>query len=281
MALRKSVVPTVAALVLGVAAAVFAARWMQDRLADVESSRSGTVPVVVAATEIPFGERIKATDVKTIAWPQAQRPADSFADPSLVVGRFTNQKLLAGEMVLKQRVVSESTGNLLSTLIEPDHRAVSVRVNDVIGVAGFLLPGSRVDVLATRKDNNRRAETRTLLQNLKVLAVDQTTAQEGKDEPVVVRAVTLEMRPDQAEQLVSATEEGSVQLALRNPEDRSMATSPVPPPPPANLVAVTPPAAAATKATTTRKAAPKPSKPAAETVTVIRQAQTSEIEARQ
>lgn len=280
MALRKSVVPTVGALVLGVVAAVFAARWMQNRLADVESSRAGTVPVVVAAIEIPFGERIKATDVKTINWPQMQRPDDSFADPSLVVGRFTNQKLLPGEMVLKQRIVDESAGNLLSTLIEPNHRAVTVRVNDVIGVAGFLLPGNRVDVLATRKDNNRRAETRTLLQNLKVLAVDQTTAQEGKDEPVVVRAVTLEMRPDQAEQLVSATEEGSVQLALRNPEDLSVATSPEPPPPPAEIVAVTPPSTAV-KPTTTRKSAPKAVKPAEETVTVIRQAQTSEIEAKQ
>lgn len=280
MALRKSVVPTVGALVLGVAAAVFATRWMQDRLADVETSRAGTVPVVVAATEVPFGERIKATDVKTINWPQLQRPEDSFADPSLVVGRFTNQKLLPGEMVLKQRIVDESAGNLLSTLIAPNHRAVTVRVNDVIGVAGFLLPGNRVDVLATRKDNNRRAETRTLLQNLKVLAVDQTTAQEGKDEPVVVRAVTLEMRPDQAEQLVSATEEGSVQLALRNPEDLSVATSPEPPPPPAELVAVTPPPTAA-KVSTKRKSAPKAVKPAQETVTVIRQAQTSEIEAKQ
>lgn len=278
MALRKSVVPTVAALVLGVVAAVFAARWMQNRLADVESSRTGTVPVVVAATEIPFGERIKTTDVKTIDWPQLQRPEDSFADPSLVVGRFTNQKLLPGEMVLKQRIVNESAGNLLSTLIEPDHRAVTVRVNDVIGVAGFLLPGSRVDVLATRKDNNRRAETRTLLQNLKVLAVDQTTAQEGKDEPVVVRAVTLEMRPDQAEQLVSATEEGSVQLALRNPEDLSVATSPEPPPP-AAIVAVTPPPTA--KAATKRKSTPKATMPATETVTVIRQVQTSEVEAGQ
>lgn len=280
MALRKSLIPTVGALVLGVAAAVFATRWMQNRLADVESSRAGTVPVVVAATEIPFGERIKATDVKTIDWPQLQRPDGSFADPSLVVGRFTNQKLLPGEMVLKQRIVDESAGNLLSTLIEPNHRAVTVRVNDVIGVAGFLLPGNRVDVLATRKDNNRRAETRTLLQNLKVLAVDQTTAQEGKDEPVVVRAVTLEMRPDQAEQLVSATEEGSVQLALRNPEDLSVATSPEPPPPPAEIVAVTPPPTAA-KPSTARKSAPKAAKPAQETVTVIRQAQTSEIEAKQ
>lgn len=275
MALRKSILPTVAALLLGVIAAVLAARWMQQRLSAAETARSSTAQVVVAAKTIPFGERIKQGDVKTIAWPAMDVPADSFSDPSTVVGRFSNQKLLPGELILAPRVVEASAGNFLSTMIEPNQRAVTVRVNDVIGVAGFLLPGNRVDVLATRINTERRAETHTLLQNLRVLAVDQTTAQAGKDEPVVVRAVTLEMNPEQAERLVSATEEGTVQLALRNPDDTSVALRPAPPAtvpleePPVEVTAAAPPPAA-------RKA--KTSRPSKETVTVIRQAQTSESE---
>lgn len=273
MALRKSILPTVAALALGVVAAVLAARWMQQRLSAAETARSSTSHVVVAARTIPFGERIKQEDIKTIAWPAMDVPADSFSDPSAVVGRFSNQKLLPGELVLKPRVVEASAGNFLSTMIEPNQRAVTVRVNDVIGVAGFLLPGNRVDVLATRMNSERRAETHTLLQNLRVLAVDQTTAQAGKDEPVVVRAVTLEMNPQQAEQLVSATEEGTVQLALRNPDDTSVTARPAPP---STVPLEVPPIEVTTAATPApRKGKAKVSR---ETVTVIRQAQTSESE---
>ncbi|MFP5305656.1 MAG: Flp pilus assembly protein CpaB [Gammaproteobacteria bacterium] len=269
MAVRKSILPTVAALLLGIAAAALAARWMQSRLAAVENARVGTVPVVVAATTILFGEQITLNDVRTIDWPKSSVPDNSFPDPAQVVGQFSNQKLLPGEIVLKQRIADRSGGNLLSTMIEPHRRAVTVRVNDVIGVAGFLLPGNRVDVLATRLNEKRRAETRTLLQNLKVLAVDQTTSEAGKDEPVVVRAVTLEMDPEEAEQLVAAIEEGTVQLALRNPEDRSLATRAEP-----TAAAV----AAAPQPTLAPVVRSRPRPPPKETVTVIRQAQSSESE---
>jgi pilus assembly protein CpaB len=267
MALRNSVVPIVAALVLGVVAAVFATRWMQQRIVVAETSRTGTVPVVVAAKTIGFGDRIQSGDVKAIAWPKADVPDGTFSDTAAVVGRYSTQKMVPGELVLRQRAVEHTGGNLLSAQIEPSRRAVTVRVNDVIGVAGFLLPGNRVDVLATRLDNQRRAETRTLLQNLKVLAVDQTTAEAGSDKPVVVRAVTLEMSPEEAEQLVTATEEGSVQLALRNPEDHSLRTAAKVEP-----AAVTPPPPPPVTSVPRKQAPPK------QTVTVIRQTQTSEAE---
>lgn len=269
MALRKSILPTLGALLIGLLAAVLAARWMQERLSVMETARKDTTAVVVAATTIPFGARIADSDVKTIDWPTADLPEGSYSDPAEVISRFTNQKLLPGELVLRQRVSEQPGGNLLSTMIEPDHRAVTVRVNDVIGVAGFLLPGNRVDVLATRMTSARRAETRTLLQNVRVLAVDQTTADAGKDEPVVVRAVTLEMRPEQAEELVSATEEGTVQLALRNPDDTSIATAATEAP----VAAAATPAPVVKRAATVRRAPPPK-----ETVTVIRQAQTTEAD---
>ena len=103
-------------------------------------------------------------------------------------------------------------------MIAPSKRAITVRVNDVAGVAGFLLPGNRVDVLGS-KTLNRKTTTKTILQNLKVLAIDQKSNPD-KDEPVVVRAVTLEADLDESIKLVNATQEGSVQLVLRNPEDK-------------------------------------------------------------
>ena len=113
-------------------------------------------------------------------------------------------------------VYKRQTGSTLAALVSEQMRAVTVRVNDVIGVAGFLLPGNRVDVLSSRKEANRRAVTETILRNLKVLAVDQTAATE-ENEPQIVRAVTLEMTPEQAEVLFKAKTEGEIQLTLRNP----------------------------------------------------------------
>lgn len=121
---------------------------------------------------------------------------------------------------MEQRFAEHAAGSTLAAIVGKNMRAVTVRVNDVVGVAGFLLPGNRVDVLASRKEK-RRAHTETILQDIKVLAVDQTTSTD-KNDPVIVRAVTLEMTPKQAEKLVKGREEGTIQLALRNPLDDSV-----------------------------------------------------------
>jgi pilus assembly protein CpaB len=126
------------------------------------------------------------------------------------------QPIVAGEILMQGRFVDYDDGSTLAALVGKNMRAVTVRVDDVIGVAGFLLPGNKVDVLASRREQNRRASAETILRDVKVLAVDQTAATE-KNEPVIVRAVTLEVSPDQAETLVKAREEGSIQLTLRNP----------------------------------------------------------------
>jgi pilus assembly protein CpaB len=117
----------------------------------------------------------------------------------------------------------------LAANVAKDKRAVTVRVDDVVGVAGFLLPGNRVDVVATRKDDHTGVITaETLLSNIKVLAVDQTAAA-NSNEPVVVRAVTLEVTPEEAETLLKGKAAGSIQLALRNPLDDSDARRKVEP----------------------------------------------------
>ena len=202
----------------GIGAAMLADNWIQQRIAPSPTAELQYEPIVIASMDIPFGQKIEAAHLKTIAWPTDNLPESTFTDIAAVEGRIANQKIAKGELILKQRVVEEVNGSTLSAILSPGMRAITVRVNDVIGVGGFLLPGNRVDVLASRKDSNRRAHTHILLEDLKVLAVDQT-ASTDTDKPVVVRAVTLEIEPKQAEKLVQATQEGTVQLALRNPLD--------------------------------------------------------------
>ncbi len=219
---RRSLTLFVLAIGLGIAATWMANQWIKSRLTPVAQTKPEVAAVVVAALEIPFGQKIEAAQLKTMEWPSGTVPPGAFTDPSKVEGKIANGKIFPNEVILGDRVVDQVSGSTLAAVIAPKKRAVTVRVNDVIGVAGFLLPGNRVDVIAARKSNgsSRRSITRTILQDLKVLAVDQTAAPE-KDKPVVVRAVTLEMDPKQAEVLIKATDEGSVQLSLRNPKDDS------------------------------------------------------------
>lgn len=219
----------VVALALGITATWLANRWLQDRLTPTESVEADTTAVVVAALEIPFGQKIEPAHLKTIQWPNESIPEGTYDDIAKVEGKIANQMITKGELILDKRIVEDVNGSTLSAILTPGKRAITVRVNDVIGVGGFLLPGNRVDVLASRKDRNRRAQTKTLLEDLKVLAVDQT-ASTDQDKPVVVRAVTLEMEPKHAEKLVQATEEGSVQLALRNPLDETRVPAAAPKP---------------------------------------------------
>ncbi len=151
--------------------------------------------------------------------------------------------ILRDEILMRNRFAAHETGSTLAALVQNNMRAVTVRVDDVVGVAGFLLPGNRVDVLASRVDRQtQRASTETILENLKVLAVDQTSSTD-QDEPVIVRAVTLEMTPADSEEIVKAKEEGTIQLTLRNPlePERIVAEAPPPPPPVARPVVRAPP----------------------------------------
>lgn len=215
------------ASIFGFGAAVFANQWLQEQSKTVVvDNTANTTTVLVAARDIPFGETLEDIHFKAVSWPVDSVPQGALIDPESTVGKLANQRIIKGEVLIDERVVGKLSGSKLSSLIGENMRAITVRVNDVAGVAGFLLPGSRVDVLGTRKVK-KRAVTETVLQNVKVLAVDQKSSPD-KDEPVVVRAVTLEADLDQSMILVKATNEGSVQLVLRNPEDLSTRRKPVP-----------------------------------------------------
>jgi pilus assembly protein CpaB len=205
-------------LALAVGAAWVARNWVQARLAGTPSDPMQTV--VVAAMGIPFGTKVEARHLKTITLPSGAFVGDHYAQTQQVEGLIALQKIIAGEILLKERFADRNSGSTLASIVKPDMRAVTVRVDDVIGVAGFLMPGNHVDIVAARMVDQQHAESHTALRNINVLAVDQTASQD-KDQPVVVRAVTLEVSPKQAEVLVKAREEGKIQLTLRNPLDKT------------------------------------------------------------
>ena len=183
-----------AAVVMAGGAALVANKWLQAQVLGGVDMQVGMVPVAAAAVQIPFGQKIEPAHIKLLQLPEKALPAGAFRDQESVIGKIAAQAIYP------------------------------VAVNEVIGVAGFLLPGNRVDVLATKKAGNQGVKASTLLQDIKVLAVDQTSSTD-KNDPVVVRAVTLEVNPQQAEILIKATQEGKVQLSLRNPLDEIPVTS--------------------------------------------------------
>ncbi len=178
--------------------------------------------------------------------------------------RAARAEIIKGEILLAARFTDEGAGSTLAAVVAPSMRAVSVRVDDVVGVAGFVLPGNYVDVVSAYREG-MDTFSETIVQNVKVLAVDQT-ASSDKNEPVIVRAVTLEVTPADAEKLVLAKQRGAIQLALRNPLDTRVAelTS-------ARVLAPTPaPAPAPAPAVVRRPAAKKSTSQPTGAVTVIR-----------
>ncbi|MDO9140898.1 MAG: Flp pilus assembly protein CpaB [Methylobacter sp.] len=215
----------------------FSAAWMANRWVLGKTVPDQAMSVVVAAVEIPFGVKLEESQVKVMAWPGNTTPKGAYSSKAQVVNKVTMNKFYPDEIITEKRISEYLGGSTLSALIAKDYRAVSVRVDDVVGVSGFILPGNKVDILATKKDRSaNEANTRTLLQNIKVLAVDQEASQE-KEKPAIVRAVTLELKPEQAEIMVQAMQEGTIQLSLRNPLDDTVDSAPLevaaaPPQPP-------------------------------------------------
>jgi pilus assembly protein CpaB len=250
MANTRAVTMISLSLGMGVAAAWMASNWVRSASATAEVPMT---TVVAAEIAVPFGTKINERHLKTLTMPAQYVPPGSFTSVDDVLNRVTVQPIVAGEILMRERFSEHEDGSTLAALVSEKMRAVTVRVDDVIGVAGFLLPGNRVDVLAARRESGQRAVAETILRDVKVLAVDQTAATE-KNEPVIVRAVTLEVNPQQAEILVKAKEEGSIQLTLRNPLDDEIA-----------VVEVQPPPAPAPVRRAVAPAAPRP-----RTVTVIR-----------
>ena len=226
---RRGLILIVLSLVMGTAAAYTANKWVTSQVLEDEDEK-GT-HVVAAAMAIPYGTKVEGRHLKYVEIPSDAAPTGFFTAIEDVEGMVSTTPITRGEILISERFAAHESGSTLAALVGENMRALTVRVNDVIGVAGFLLPGNRVDVLSSRRDGNRRAVTETILQNIKVLAVDQTATTE-QNEPVIVRAVTLEMTPNQTEVLVKARTEGEIQLTLRNPLEVVAAADPEPEPEP-------------------------------------------------
>jgi pilus assembly protein CpaB len=179
-----------------------------------------TRSVVVAAADLDVGAELTKDNVRIIEWPANAVPAGAFEKPEEVIGRGLILPVIQNEPFLPMKLASKDAGSGLPPAIPPGLRAVSVRVNEVIGVAGYVLPGTRVDVVATVSPNQSAADmtSKVILTNVQVLAAGTKIERDTeKNKPQAVSVVTLLVNPEESERLTLASTEGKIQLALRNP----------------------------------------------------------------
>ena len=179
--------------------------------------------VVVAAKDLVVGAKIEAQDVRLAQLPASELPSNVFHNTSDVVGRGVLVPIQRSELILGSKVAGEEAGAGLPALIPTGMRAVSVKVNDVVSVAGFVLPGTRVDVLLTGQPSksNDTETTTTVLENVQVLSAGPKLEKDANGQPVNVPVITLLVSPEDAQKLTLAATQGQIQLSLRSPMDLS------------------------------------------------------------
>jgi pilus assembly protein CpaB len=195
--------------------------FMQNQ--PVKTVSAATQPVVVAAADLSLGAELKKEDLQVASFPAGQAPEGVFAKPEEIVGRGIIVPIVKNEPILAAKLASKEAGVGLPPVIPEGMRAVSVRVNGVVGVAGYVLPGTRVDVVATASPTQSAVDTtsKVVLANVQVLTAGTRMEQNQKDgKPMQVTVVTLLVTPEEAERLALSSSEGKINLALRNPMDR-------------------------------------------------------------
>jgi len=206
--------------ILGLVALVFGGFLAMQVYRNLQIRTSAATPasteVLVAARDIQIGTRVGEGDVRAVRFPSADLPAGFFTSRNKVVGRGAILPITKGEFFLPSKLAAENSGTGLPSLIPPGMRAVSVRVNDVVSVAGFVIPGTRVDVLLTgTPPGGKEPVTTTVLENALVRAVGQRIEGTSGD-PQTAAVITLLVSPEDAQKLTLATSEGRIQLSLRN-----------------------------------------------------------------
>jgi pilus assembly protein CpaB len=222
---KRALVVMAVAILFGLTAVILASRWL------LLQPTTSAGHIVVAAADINLGQRLTPEMVKLAEWPADSVPKGAFTDPAKLAGRVLKSSVLGGEPVSEAKLAPAGTLGGLSALITEGKRAITVRVNDVIGVAGFALPGNYVDIIvSTAKDPGPEANGREqsiskiVLERILVLAVAQEVNRD-ETKPRVVNAVTLEVTPEQAEKLDLARSVGTLSLALRNQVDPAAAAT--------------------------------------------------------
>lgn len=207
----------VLALALGAFVSFSVYRTLQ---AKVSAGNEPTAQVIVSTADLQVGARVGDHDVRVVKFPASLIPAGAFKAPSQVVGRGVILPISKGEFLLPNKLAAENAGAGLPALIPPGMRAVSVRVNEVVSVAGFVTPGARVDVLLTgNPTSTNEAQTNTVLENVEVVAVGQKLERNTSGDAQSAPVITLLVSPDDAQKLTLASTQGKIQLSLRNPVD--------------------------------------------------------------
>jgi pilus assembly protein CpaB len=216
--------PRFAIITIGVLAVIVVASALRD-LPFRSAEKESTTTIVAAAKQLSFGEPLTDNSVREIPWAAKVVPEGSFSSRQALLKdgkRIALATIHPNEPILSSKITGPGQRASLSTLLETDLRAITVRVEDVRGVAGFILPNDRVDVVLIRASSSGGRQSELLLQDIKVIAIDQIASQQ-KDNPVVARAVTLEVTPTQAQKILLATNVGSLSTILRRLGDGSVA----------------------------------------------------------
>ncbi|MGD8699936.1 MAG: Flp pilus assembly protein CpaB [Gemmatimonadales bacterium] len=209
-----------ALLIGGVAAFSVYKLVIQDRAITV-GEKIETVEVVVAAEDITEGKSLTETDLKTKRFTAEAVPAGAFLDADSLYGRVSMMPIFAGEPVMENKLAPIGSSAGLEVKIQPGMRAMAIPVNDHVGISGFIVPNSRVDVLVTiRPQRGQQEQTaKVFLQNMRVLTAGQHLTRDANGKPITASTVTLEVTPEEAELLAVAMHEGILQLALRGYAD--------------------------------------------------------------
>lgn len=214
------------ALLLAVAAVMVAARWINSR------ASGATGKVAVAQVDIALGSRVMPETVKMVDWPSNAIPPGAFSDAKSLESRVSRTTIQRGEPIMESKLAPPGTQGGLSAVVSPGKRAMTVRVNDVVGVAGFAMPGNFVDVLVNTQGEKQKGGnvdkdpsiSKIVLERILVLAIAQEASRDD-NKPKVVNAVTLELSPEQTETLDLARSVGTLSLVLRNQVDPDSATT--------------------------------------------------------
>lgn len=220
---RLPLVIGLVAVVLFLTTASYINKYMKSlqRKPTTVVERVAVSPVVVAAQDLPIGIKLDARHLRTLDWPEDAVPPNAIADPKSLLGSLTTASFLQNEPLRLAKLAKGDQPGILPLRIPDGMRAVSVRVNDVTGISGFVAPGTKVDIIAVMqtKHVDGGVGAFTLLQDIEVLAIAQDMDARGA-EPKVVKTVTVLVTPNQAERLALASNSATLQLALRGYQDR-------------------------------------------------------------
>jgi len=252
---RRLFIVMALALLSGLAAAWLALNYLRQPENPIRTVEPTATEVVVAARDLSLGTVLTAEDVKLASWPGGLLPEGYSASVEEVLGRGVITNVVLNEPLISSKIAVKEAGGGLPIVIPEGYRGVSVRVDDVISIAGFVVPGTRVDVMVTL-DQGENPVTKVILQNISVLTSGQVIEQTVNGEPILVTVITMLVTPEQAEELVLAATRGRIQLALRNTLDVDSITTEG-----ARLNGLVPAQRQAARSSAPRRATPPPSTP--------------------